>query len=108
MGRQRGRRYLEIVLWAVADSISALCLSLGCRPRIWWDEMTSESKARLGVSPEVDGRKIVRRRLLLLLGAAAVPAVMGFVACGSEGSGGTREDPYPYSKDRVDRLRTQM
>ena len=48
------------------------------------------------------------RRRLLLLGAAAVPAVMVFAACGSEGTSGTREDPYPYSKDRVDRLRTRM
>ena len=50
----------------------------------------------------------LRRRRLLVFGVATVSAVMGFAACGSEGTSGTRDDPYPYSKDRVDRLRTRM
>jgi hypothetical protein len=66
-----------------------------------WEVFMASQPAHLSGDP-------VRRRRLLVFGVATVSAVMGFVACGSEGSGGTRDDPYPYSKDRVDRLRTQM
>jgi hypothetical protein len=53
------------------------------------------------------GRQIQRRRLLAL-GAAAV-ATIGLAACAPEDEGaGTRDNPFPYSEERTNRLRTRM
>ena len=54
------------------------------------------------------GTRIERRRLLVL-GAAAVVAAVGSAACGAENEGaGTRDNPFPYSEERTNRLRTRM
>ncbi len=53
------------------------------------------------------GTRIERRRLLAL--SAAVVATLAVAACGAENEGaGTRDNPFPYSEERTNRLRTRM
>lgn len=53
------------------------------------------------------GTRIQRRRLLAL--GAAVAATVWVVACAPEDEGaGTRDNPFPYSEERTNRLRTRM
>ena len=59
--------------------------------------MTSESKAGLGVSPAVDGRKIVRRRTFLVVVAAV--SSLGLAACGS-GDGNQAVTPYAFPQNK--------
>ena len=50
----------------------------------------------------------IRRRRLLALGAAVVSSLV-VAACASEDEGaGTRDNPFPYSEERTNRLRTRM
>ena len=53
------------------------------------------------------GTRIQRRRLLAL--GAAVAASVWVTACAPEDEGaGTRDNPFPYSEERTNRLRTRM
>ena len=54
------------------------------------------------------GTQIERRRLLAL-GAVAVVVAAGIAACAGENeNAGTRDNPFPYSEERTNRLRTRM
>ncbi len=65
-------------------------------------------RSRLVRTAPSAGTRIERRRLLVL-GAAAVVAAVGSAACGAENEGaGTRDNPFPYSEERTNRLRTRM
>ncbi len=53
------------------------------------------------------GTRIQRRRLLAL--SAAVTSMLAVAACAPENEGaGTRDNPFPYSEERTNRLRTRM
>ena len=54
------------------------------------------------------GTRIERRRLLAL-GAVAAVVAAGIAACAAEDeNAGTRDNPFPYSEERTNRLRTRM
>ena len=64
-------------------------------------------KARLVRTAPSAGTRIERRRLLAL--SAAIVATLAVAACGAEDEGaGTRDNPFPYSEERTNRLRTRM
>ncbi len=68
--------------------------------------MAHDTNRRIPIAPFA-GRRIRRRRLLAL--GAAVVSVAAVAACAPEDEGaGTRDNPFPYSEERTNRLRTRM
>lgn len=68
--------------------------------------MANDTDRRVETGPRV-GLRIQRRRLLAF--GVAVVASVSVAACAQEDEGaGTRDNPFPYSEERTNRLRTRM
>ena len=68
-----------------------------------WKKCMNCYRDRMTMVEERQDKWVGRRRLVVLT-TVVVAAIGWFAGCGQEKTTGTRDNPYPYSQDRTNRI----